>query len=366
MKYDYLIVGAGLFGATFAHEARKHGKTCIVIDKRPHIAGNIYCAEEEGILIHRYGAHIFHTSDEKVWQFVNQFVTFNNFINSPIAVYKDELYNLPFNMNTFSKMWDIRTPAEAKAVIAKQISDLNIDEPKNLEEQALKLVGRDVYEKLVKGYTEKQWGRPCTELPAFIIKRLPLRFTYDNNYFRDPHQGIPKEGYNVLVEKLLGDSEVLLNTEYRDFAAQNPDIAEKTVYTGMIDEFYDFCYGNLEYRSVRFEDEHYDTDNYQGNAVVNYTESVVPYTRIIEHKHFAFGTQPTTIISKEYPSEWRPGVEPYYPINNERNNELYKKYQALAEKEEKVIFGGRLGTYRYYDMDKVIAAALEAAGKEFA
>ena len=327
MKYDYLVVGAGLFGATFVYEARKHGKTCIVIDKRDHIAGNIYCAEEEGILIHRYGAHIFHTSDEEVWEFVNQFVSFNNFINSPVAVYKDELYNLPFNMNTFSRMWDIRTPAEAKAIIARQIRDLDIDEPKNLEEQALKLVGRDVYEKLIKGYTEKQWGRPCTELPAFIIKRLPLRFVYDNNYFRDPHQG--------------------------------------TVYTGMIDEYYDFCFGNLEYRSVRFEDEHYNTDNYQGNAVVNYTESVVPYTRIIEHKHFAFGTQPTTIISKEYPSEWRPGVEPYYPINDEKNNALYEKYRALAEKEEKVIFGGRLGTYKYYDMDKVIAAALAASKKEF-
>ncbi len=365
MKYDYLVVGAGLFGATFVYEARKHGKTCIVIDKRDHIAGNIYCAEEEGILIHRYGAHIFHTSDEEVWEFVNQFVSFNNFINSPVAVYKDELYNLPFNMNTFSRMWDIRTPAEAKAIIARQIRDLDIDEPKNLEEQALKLVGRDVYEKLIKGYTEKQWGRPCTELPAFIIKRLPLRFVYDNNYFRDPHQGIPKEGYNVLVEKLLGDTEVVLRTDYRDFNAVNPDIAEKTVYTGMIDEYYDFCFGNLEYRSVRFEDEHYNTDNYQGNAVVNYTESVVPYTRIIEHKHFAFGTQPTTIISKEYPSEWRPGVEPYYPINDEKNNALYEKYRVLAEKEEKVIFGGRLGTYKYYDMDKVIAAALAAAKKEF-
>lgn len=365
MKYDYLIVGAGLFGATFANEARKKGKTCIVIDKRSHIAGNIYCAEEEGILIHRYGAHIFHTSDEKVWKYVNQYVTFNNFINSPIAVYKDELYNLPFNMNTFSKMWDIRTPAEAKAIIERQIRDLDIDVPKNLEEQALKLVGRDVYEKLVKGYTEKQWGRPCTELPAFIIKRLPLRFIYDNNYFSDKYQGIPIEGYNVLVQKLLEGAEVVLGVDYRDFHANNPDIAAKTVYTGMIDEYYDFCYGNLEYRSVRFEDEHLSTDNYQGNAVVNYTESVIPYTRVIEHKHFAFGKQPTTIISREYPSEWRPGVEPYYPINNDRNNALYEKYRQRAEKEENVIFGGRLGTYKYYDMDKVIAAALATSEKEF-
>ena len=365
MKYDYLVVGAGLYGAVFAHEAVKHGKKCLVIDKRNHIAGNIYCAEEEGILIHRYGAHIFHTSDEEVWKYAKQFVTFNNFINSPIARYKDELYNLPFNMNTFSKMWGITTPDEAKAVIAGQIEELGIGEPKNLEEQALRLVGRDVYEKLVKGYTEKQWGRPCTALPAFIIRRLPLRFTYDNNYFSDPHQGIPKEGYNVLVEKMLEGSDVLLSTEYREFSRSNPDVAYKTVFTGPIDEFFDFCFGNLEYRSVRFEDEHPDTDNYQGCAVVNYTEAEIPYTRIIEHKHFAFGKQPTTIISKEYPSEWKPGVEPYYPINDERNTRLYEKYRAKAHKMKNVLFGGRLGTYRYYDMDKVIAAALKDARAEF-
>ena len=365
MKFDYLIVGAGLYGATFAYEAGKRGKECIVIDKRDHIAGNIYCKEEEGILIHRYGAHIFHTSDEEVWKYVNQFVSFNNFVNSPVAVYKDELYNLPFNMNTFSKMWGIRTPAEAKAVIAKQIEELDIGEPKNLEEQALKLVGRDVYEKLVKGYTEKQWGRKCTELPAFIIRRLPLRFIYDNNYFSDKYQGIPIGGYNIIIEKMLEGALIVLNTEFKDFIKRNPDIADKIIYTGPIDEYYNFCYGNLEYRSVRFEDEHYDTDNFQGNAVVNYTEAEVPYTRIIEHKHFAFGNQPTTIISKEYPSEWKPGVEPYYPINDEKNTRLFKKYQALADKDPHVFFGGRLGNYRYYDMDKVIAQALADVKKEF-
>lgn len=364
MNYDYLIAGAGLYGAVFAHEALKRGKKCLVLDRRQHIAGNIYCAEEDGILIHRYGAHIFHTSNENVWNYVNSFVHFNNFINSPVAVYKDELYNLPFNMNTFSKMWGIRTPAEAQKIIAEQIEDLHIGEPKNLEEQALKLVGTDVYEKLIKGYTEKQWGRPCRELPAFIIKRLPLRFIYDNNYFSDPYQGIPVEGYNVLVQKLLEGTEVLLDTEYRDFVRTNGRIAAKTVYTGMIDEFYDFRFGNLEYRSVRFEDERPDTDNYQGCAVVNYTEAAIPYTRIIEHKHFAFGKQKNTIISKEYPSEWKPGAEPYYPINNEKNNALYQEYKALADTEKSVIFGGRLGTYRYYDMDKVIEAALADSAHE--
>ena len=362
--YDYLIVGAGLYGAVFAREAMDHGKSCLVIDRRSHIAGNIYCSVEKDILVHRYGAHIFHTSDEEVWDYVNRFAHFNHYINSPVAVYKDETYNLPFNMNTFSKMWGIRTPDEAKKIIADQIADLHIEEPANLEEQALKLVGRDVYEKLVKGYTEKQWGRPCTELPAFIIRRLPLRFIYDNNYFSDPHQGVPKEGYTVLVERLLEGADILLDTDYKEFAAEHSDEYDRLVYTGMIDEFYDFRFGHLEYRSVRFEDEYPDTDNYQGCAVVNYTEAEVPYTRIIEHKHFAFGTQPETIISKEYPSEWKPGVEPYYPINNERNNSLYEKYRALAEQEEKVIFGGRLGTYRYYDMDKVIAAALQDTRKE--
>ena len=364
MNYDYLIVGSGLYGAVFAHEMTDAGKRCLVIDKRSHIAGNIYTAEEEGIQIHRYGAHIFHTSDEEVWAYVNRFASFNNYINSPVAVYRDEVYNLPFNMNTFSRMWGIKTPEEAKKIIAEQIADLKITNPKNLEEQALSLVGRDVYEKLVKGYTEKQWGRPCTELPAFIIRRLPLRFIYDNNYFNDAYQGIPKEGYTKLVEKLLEGTEVLLDTNYRDFAAGHPGIAPKLVYTGMIDEYYDFRFGHLEYRSVRFEDEHLETENYQGNAVVNYTEAEIPFTRIIEHKHFVFGTQPTTIISREYPSEWKPGVEPYYPINNERNNGLYEKYKALAAADANVIFGGRLGTYKYYDMDKVIAAALADAKRE--
>lgn len=365
MKYDYLIVGAGLFGAVFAHEASRHHKKCLVIDRRNHIAGNIFCKEEEGILVHRYGAHIFHTSDPGIWNYVNQFTAFNNFINSPIAVYHDEIYNLPFNMNTFSRMWGIKTPAEAKAKISEQIADLNISDPKNLEEQALSLVGTDVYEKLIRGYTEKQWGRPCASLPAFIIKRLPLRFTYDNNYFNDTYQGIPVGGYNPLIEKLLEGSDVQLNTDYRTFIKAHPDVAGKTVYTGMIDEFFDFIYGNLEYRSVRFEDEHPDTDNYQGVAVVNYTAAEVPYTRIIEHKHFAFGKQKTTIISKEFPTEWKPGVEPYYPINNEKNNALFEKYRQLADAKKNVIFGGRLGNYRYYDMDKVIAAALADADAEF-
>ncbi len=365
MKYDYLIVGAGLYGAVFAHEAHERGRRCLVIDKRPHIGGNIYTEQVEGIEVHRYGAHIFHTSDEEVWAYVNRFAAFNHYINSPIAVYRDETYNLPFNMNTFSKMWGIRTPAEAKAIIASQIAELSIREPRNLEEQALSLVGRDVYEKLVKGYTEKQWGRKCSELPAFIIRRLPLRFVYDNNYFSDPHQGIPVEGYTKLVEKLLEGSDVMTGTEYKAFIKAHPDAAEKTVYTGMIDEYYDFRFGHLEYRSVRFEDEILDTDNYQGNAVVNYTEAEVPFTRIIEHKHFAFGKQEKTIISREYPSEWKPGIEPYYPINNERNNDLYEKYSDLAKKETRVLFGGRLGTYRYYDMDKVIAAALRDVKEEF-
>lgn len=363
--YDYLIVGAGLYGAVFAQQAKAAGRRCLVIDKRDRIAGNIYCAEKEGILIHRYGAHIFHTSNETVWNYVNQYAEFNHFVNSPIAVWHDELYNLPFNMNTFSKMWGIRTPDEAKRKIREQIEDLHITEPKNLEEQALSLVGRDVYEKLIRGYTEKQWGRPCTELPAFIIRRLPLRFTYDNNYFSDPHQGIPVEGYTKLAEKLLDGTEIRLNTDYREFIKGRPDIAKKTVYTGMIDEFFDFRFGNLEYRSVHFEDEHPDTDNFQGCAVVNYTAADVPWTRIIEHKHFAFGQQQTTIISREYPAEWKPGVEPYYPINNEKNNALYGKYRELSETRPDVIFGGRLGTYRYYDMDKVIAAALADCKKEF-
>lgn len=363
MKYDYLIVGAGLFGAVFAYEATKKGKKCLVIDKRDHIAGNIYTKETENINVHQYGAHIFHTSDRKIWDYVNSFADFNNYINSPVAVYKDELYNLPFNMNTFSKMWNIKTPSEAKAIIEKQIEELNITEPQNLEEQALSLVGTDVYEKLIKGYTEKQWGRNCKELPAFIIKRLPLRFTYDNNYFNDRYQGIPIGGYTKIVEKMLEGSDVLLDTDYFEFIKDNEGIADKVLFTGMIDEYYDFCYGHLEYRTVRFETEVLDCDNYQGNAVVNYTDREVHYTRIIEHKHFEFGKQEKTIISREYSTEWEPGMEPYYPVNNERNNDLFEKYKALADKEEKVIFGGRLGNYKYYDMDKVIIAALEAVEK---
>lgn len=364
-KFDYLIVGAGLFGSVFAYEATQRGKKCLVIDKRNHIAGNIYTEKIEGINVHKYGAHIFHTSDKAIWEYVNRFADFNNFINSPIASYKDELYNLPFNMNTFSKMWGIKTPAEAKAIIAGQIANLNIGEPRNLEEQALKLVGTDVYEKLIKGYTQKQWGRPCTELPAFIIKRLPLRFTYDNNYFNDRYQGIAIGGYTQIIEKMLAGSEVKTDTDYFEFIKENSDIAEKTVFTGQIDEFFGYRYGALGYRSVRFENEILDTDNYQGDAVVNYTDREVPYTRIIEHKHFEFGKQEKTVISREYSAEWQPGIEPYYPINDEANNALYEKYKALAATRPDVIFGGRLGQYKYYDMDKVIAAALSAVDNEF-
>lgn len=362
--YDYLIVGAGLFGAVFAHEAYKKGRTCLVIDKRNNIGGNIYTESTEGINVHKYGAHIFHTSDKQIWDYVNRFAEFNNYINSPVAVYKDELYNLPFNMNTFSRMWNIRTPEQAKEIIASQIADLGITEPHNLEEQALSLVGRDVYEKLIKGYTEKQWGRDCKELPAFIIKRLPLRFVYDNNYFNDRYQGIPIGGYTAIIEKMLEGIEVRTGTDYFDFIRDNKNIARKTIFTGMIDEYYGYCYGPLQYRSVRFETDVLDCENYQGNAVVNYTDREVPYTRIIEHKHFEFGKQPKTVISREYSSEWKQGMEPYYPVNNEENNALYEKYRELADKESNVIFGGRLGQYKYYDMDKVIAAALECAGKE--
>ncbi|MBO5289361.1 MAG: UDP-galactopyranose mutase [Spirochaetales bacterium] len=365
MKYDYLIVGAGLFGSIFAHEATKRGKKVIVIDKRPHIAGNIYTEKIEDIQVHKYGAHIFHTSNKKVWDYINQFTEFNNYINSPIAVYKNEIYNLPFNMNTFSKMWNIKTPQEAKNEIAKQIANLNITSPKNLEEQALSLVGKDVYEKLIKGYTEKQWGRNCNELPAFIIKRLPLRFTYDNNYFNARYQGIPIGGYTSIIEKMLTGIEVILNTDYFDFIKQNPDISNKIVFTGGIDEFFKYKFGYLQYRTVKFETEVLDTENYQGNAVVNYTEREIPYTRIIEHKHFEFGTQLKTVISKEYSMEWEPGIEPYYPVNDEANTSLYEKYKKLAEENKNIIFGGRLGNYKYYDMDKVIEVALEAVSKEF-
>lgn len=365
MKYDYLIVGAGLFGAVFACEAKKRGKKCLVIDKREHIAGNIYCQEIEGIQVHKYGAHIFHTSDKEIWEYMNQFAEFNHYINSPIAVYKDELYNLPFNMNTFSKMWGIRTPQEAQEIIKNQIEALHITEPKNLEEQALMLAGKDVYEKLIKGYTEKQWGRPCTELPAFIIKRLPFRFTYDNNYFNDRYQGIPEGGYTKIIEKMLDGIEVRTNTDYFEFRKNKGDIAAKTVFTGMIDEYFQYALGVLEYRAVRFETEVLDMENYQGNAVVNYTDREVPYTRIIEHKHFEFGKQKKTVISREYSTEWEKGMEPYYPVNDEKNTELYQKYKRMAEKEKNVIFGGRLGSYQYYDMDKVVRAALNAVEKEF-
>ncbi len=364
MKYDYLIVGAGLYGAVFAYEAKKKGKKCLVVEKRDHIAGNVYCENVNGIQVHKYGAHIFHTSDKMIWDYVNQFAEFNNYINSPVARYKDELYNLPFNMNTFSKMWGIFTPQEAKDIIAKQIEDLNITEPQNLEEQALSLVGRDVYEKLIKGYTEKQWGRDCKELPSFIIKRLPLRFTYDNNYFNDRYQGIPMGGYTQIVEKMLEGTEVRLNTDYLEHREELDALVDRIIYTGMIDTYYDYKLGVLEYRSVRFETEELQQENYQGNAVVNYTEREVPYTRIIEHKHFEFGNQPTTVISREYSSEWKKGDEPYYPVNNDKNNALYEQYRQLAEQENKVVFGGRLGGYKYYDMDKVIAAALEMCKAE--
>lgn len=367
--YDYLIVGAGLFGSVFSYEMRQKGKTCLVIDKRDHLAGNIYTREVRGIQVHEYGAHIFHTSNPKVWNYVQQFAEFNHFVNSPMAIYKDEIYNLPFNMNTFSKLWGIKTPAEAKAKIEEQIAELAVDEPQNLEEQALKLAGRDVYEKLVKGYTEKQWGRDCRELPAFIIKRLPLRFTYDNNYFTDRYQGIPIGGYTAMIEKMLNGTEVRLNTEYRSFVkeqetafANGADAItyDKVLYTGMIDEYFGYSLGNLDYRSLHFEQEDMpECDNYQGNAVINYTEREVPYTRIIEHKHFEFGKGDGTLITREYPADWHPGDEPYYPVNNERNNALYRKYQELASKEKNVLFGGRLGQYKYYDMDKVIEAAWE-------
>lgn len=369
MHYQYLVVGAGLYGAVFAHEMEKRGKDCLVIEKRDHIAGNIYTKEVNGIQVHEYGAHIFHTSDKEVWNYVNQFVEFNHYINCPVARYKDELYNLPFNMNTFAKMWNIKTPKEAREHIDAQIADLHITEPKNLEEQALSLVGRDIYEKLVKGYTEKQWGRDCKELPSFIIKRLPVRFVFDNNYFNDPYQGIPKGGYTQIVEKLLEGIPVKLGTDYETFCQRSTDggfismdgedTFEKVLYTGMIDQFYEYCYGELAYRSLRFETEYLeDEDNYQGNAVVNYTEREVPYTRIIEHKHFEFGTQKGTVITREYPEEWSRGDEPYYPVNDKHNSELYEKYAQRAAQEKNVLFGGRLGQYKYYDMDKVVRAAL--------
>lgn len=365
MKYDYLIVGAGLFGSIFAYEASKRNKKCLVIDKRNHIAGNIYTKNVEGINVHEYGAHIFHTSNKEVWDYINQFAEFNRYTNSPVAIYKDELYNMPFNMNTFNKLWGVKTPAEAKAKINEQLAESNITEPKNLEEQAIKLVGKDIYEKLVKGYTEKQWGTKATELPAFIIKRLPVRFTYDNNYFNDRYQGIPIGGYTQIVEKMLEGIEVRLNTDYFENKEELNSLADKIVFTGMIDQFYDYKFGTLEYRSLRFEHEVLNEENHQGNAVVNYTAYEIPYTRIIEHKHFEYGNQEKTIITREYPAKWSKGDEPYYPINNERNNTMYSKYKELADSEDNVIFGGRLGQYKYYDMHNVIAEALKCVEKEF-
>lgn len=358
-QYDYLIVGAGLFGATFAHQAKKTGKSCLVIDARPHLGGNVYCEEIAGINVHKYGAHIFHTSNKEVWDYVNELVEFNRYTNSPIANYKGELYSLPFNMNTFYQLWKVKTPAEAVAKIEAQQKEMEGKEPRNLEEQAISLVGRDIYEKLIKEYTEKQWGRKCTDLPTFIIKRLPVRFTFDNNYFNDSYQGIPIGGYNKLVEKMLEGIEVRLNTNYFDVRNDLDPLTKKIVYTGPIDAYYGFCYGKLEYRTVRFETELLrGISNYQGNAVVNYTDAETPFTRIIEHKHFEFGQQPDTVISREYSSEWSEGAEPYYPVNNKKNEVLFQKYKSLAKQEKNVIFGGRLAEYKYYDMDKVIESAL--------
>ncbi len=364
MKYDYLIVGAGLTGAVFAREMTEAGKTCLVIDRRSHIAGNIYTERREGIDVHRYGAHIFHTNSDEVWAYVNRFAKFNGFINSPIANYKGELYNLPFNMNTFEQMWGVKTAEEAQSKIAEQIADLDIGEPKNLEEQALKMVGRDIYEKLVKGYTEKQWGRDCKDLPAFIIKRLPLRFVYDNNYFNAKYQGIPVEGYTQMVANMLDGIEVRLDTDYFEFINKTDNVFGKVLFTGKIDEFFGYCFGKLEYRTVRLEEKLLDVEDFQGNAVVNYTDRDTPYTRIIEHKHFAFAKTPKTVVSYEYPAEWTEGAEAYYPINDDKNSALFAKYSEKAGQNKNVIMGGRLGEYKYYDMDKVIERALEIAEEE--
>lgn len=364
-KYDYLIVGAGLFGAVFAHEAKEAGKTCLVIDKRNHIAGNIYTDKVKDIDVHQYGAHIFHTSNETVWNYVNRFAKFNRYTNSPVANYKGEIYNMPFNMNTFNKLWGVVTPQEAQAKIEEQKAAYHVENPQNLEEQAISLIGPDVYTKLVKGYTEKQWGKRATELPSFIIKRLPVRFTYDNNYFNDDYQGIPVEGYTKMIERMLDGVEVKLEEDFLKNREAFMEQADKIVYTGMIDEYYNYCYGELEYRSLNFETEVLEgVENYQGNAVVNYTEYEVPYTRIIEHKHFTYGTQPDTVITREYPKTWSKGDEPYYPMNDEKNLSLYEKYTELAAKEGNVIFGGRLGMYKYYDMDDTIEAALNCAHAE--
>lgn len=357
-QYDYVIVGSGLFGAVFAHEATKLGKKCLVIDKRNHFGGNVHCENIEGINVHKYGAHIFHTNDKTIWDYVNAFVPFNNYTNSPLANYKGELYNLPFNMHTFKKLWGVETPEQAKEKIQEQIAGLNIAQPQNLEEQALSLVGTDIYEKLIKGYTEKQWGRSAKDLPAFIIKRLPVRFTFDNNYFNDKYQGIPIGGYNKLVDKLLENTEVKLNTDYFTNKEHFKHIAKTLVFTGKIDEYFNYSCGELAYRSLKFEHELLDCENYQNNAVVNFTEKNIPYTRIIEHKHFEFGKQPKTVITKEYPMEWSKGMEPYYPINDTTNTKIFKQYKQLADNESNVIFGGRLAEYVYYDMHQVIASAL--------
>ncbi|MCI6666654.1 MAG: UDP-galactopyranose mutase [Romboutsia timonensis] len=362
--YDYLIVGAGLFGSVFAYEATKKGKTCLVVDKRKHIGGNVYTENIKGINVHKYGAHIFHTSNKMIWDYIQQFATFNRYTNSPIAIYKDEVYNLPFNMNTFSKLWGIKTPQEAKEIIENQRKKSGIINPSNLEEQAISLVGKDIYEKLIKGYTQKQWGKSCDKLPSFIINRLPVRFTYDNNYFNDLYQGIPVGGYTQIFEKMLASSDVRLNCDYLKHRDELNAIAKKIIYTGMIDEYFDYCYGELEYRSLRFDTEILNMDNFQGNAVVNYTDADVPYTRIIEHKHFEYGTQDSTIITKEYPKTWKRGDEPFYPINNEKNNILYSKYLTLAKQEKNVVFGGRLGMYRYFDMHNIIERSLECARNE--
>lgn len=363
-EYDYLIVGSGLFGAVFAHEAKKHGKKCLVVEKRNHVGGNVYCESIEGVTVHKYGAHIFHTSNKLVWDYVNNLCEFNRFTNSPIANYKGEIYNMPFNMNTFSKLWGVVTPEEAMSKVNEQRSKVT-GEPQNLEEQAISLVGEDIYRKLIKGYTEKQWGRDCKDLPAFIIKRLPVRYTYDNNYFNDSYQGIAIGGYNVLVDNLLEGIDVVLGVDYIAEREKYNALADKVIYTGTIDSFYGYQFGKLEYRSLRFETEVLDTPNYQGVAVVNYTDRETPYTRVIEHKHFEFGTQDKTVITKEYPADWQEGMEAYYPVNNEKNQELYLKYKALADKEEKVIFGGRLAEYKYYDMDKVIESALMKVNEVF-
>lgn len=362
-KYDYILVGSGLYSGVFAWFAKQKGKKCLVLEKRDHIGGNVYCENTEGIHVHKYGAHIFHTSNKEVWQFVNSLAEFNRYTNSPVANYKGEMYNMPFNMNTFSKMWNISTPAEAKKIIEEQKKEIT-GEPKNLEEQAISLVGREIYEKLVKGYTEKQWGRDCTALPAFIIKRLPVRYTYDNNYFNDLYQGIPIGGYNVIIDRLFEGCDIETGVDYLEKKEYYDGLGEKIVYTGTIDAYYKYQFGKLEYRSLRFESEVLDEENHQGVAVVNYTDRETPYTRIIEHKHFEFGTQPKTVITREYPVTWQEGVEPYYPVNDEKNQALYQKYAKLAEKEEHVIFGGRLGEYKYYDMDKVIASAMACAKEE--